>query len=105
VAFTAVFAAIGRVRPGVRPPFRRTKENNWSTRQVAEARPCKPERGPAWRSSRKDDLTGFGWSDGHGPLGQTRQPHQSPFQHLLLGATPSHAAAVRRAERIRLRFP
>jgi hypothetical protein len=37
-------------------------------------------------STREDDLTGLRWRNGHRPLGQTRQAHQSPLQRLLFRA-------------------
>ena len=37
-------------------------------------------------STREDDLTGLRWRNGHRPLGQTRQAHQSPLQRHLFRA-------------------
>jgi hypothetical protein len=46
-------------------------------------------------STREDDLTGLRWRNGHRPLGQTRQAHQSPLQRLLFRAYDANNLSTR----------
>src|SRR5438477_5240496 len=58
----------------------------------------------SYASAWQDDLTRLRWSNGHGPLRQTRQAHPSPFPHLPVGGTASHITGVRRADAIHVRM-